>query len=110
MTVLYFHGFASSPNSQKIESLRALLEPLGVELNTPDLNVPSFEKLDFDAMVERAIGALIPSEARDPLRKRAGDPSPSSRLRMTDAIVGSSLGSVVALEIVRRGIAAPLVL
>ena len=31
-TVLYLHGFASSPNSQKIQSLRGLLAPLGVEL------------------------------------------------------------------------------
>ncbi len=29
---------------------------------------------------------VIPSEARDPLRKRDGDPSPSSRLRMTTLI------------------------
>src|SRR5436190_3360572 len=87
MTVLYFHGFASSPNSQKIESLRALLEPLGIELNTPDLNVPSFEKLDFEAMVEKGVGSAPPK-----------------------AIVGGSLGAVVALEVVRRGVRAPLVL
>jgi pimeloyl-ACP methyl ester carboxylesterase len=87
-TVLYLHGFASSPNSQKIQSLRALLAPMGVELNTPDLNVPSFEKLDFEAMVNRA-------------GKSAG---------ATQAIVGSSLGSVVALEVARRGLHVPMVL
>lgn len=87
-TVLYLHGFASSPDSQKIQSLRALLAPMGVELNTPDLNVPSFEKLDFEAMVERA-------------RRSAG---------AAQAIVGSSLGSVVALEVVRRGLHVPMVL
>jgi pimeloyl-ACP methyl ester carboxylesterase len=88
-SVLYLHGFASSPNSQKIQSLRVLLAPMGVELNTPDLNEPSFEKLDFDAMVERA--------------GRSAGATPA-------AIVGSSLGSVVALEVVRRGLHAPLVL
>jgi pimeloyl-ACP methyl ester carboxylesterase len=88
-TVLYLHGFASSPNSQKIQSLRALLAPMGVELNTPDLNVPSFEKLDFEAMMQRA-------------GKSAGG--------TTAAIVGSSLGSVVALEVVRRGLHVPMVL
>jgi uncharacterized protein len=88
-TVLYLHGFASSPNSQKIQSLRALLAPMGVELNTPDLNVPSFEKLDFEAMVERA--------------GRIAGATPT-------AIVGSSLGSVVALEVVRRGLHVPMVL
>ncbi len=87
-SVLYLHGFASSPNSQKIHSLRALLAPLGVELNTPDLNVPSFERLDFEAMV-----------------RRAGEAGGAPR-----AIVGSSLGSVVALEVVRRGLHLPLVL
>ncbi len=88
ISVLYLHGFASSPHSQKIESFRALLAPMGIELNTPDLNVPSFEKLDFEAMVELAV-------------RSAGD---------AQAIVGSSLGAVVALEVVRRGIEAPLVL
>jgi hypothetical protein len=87
-SVLYLHGFASSPNSQKIQSLRALLSPMGVELNTPDLNVPSFEKLDFEAMVERAL-------------RSAG---------ATQGIVGSSLGSVVSLEVVRRGLHVPMVL
>src|SRR5438874_11721640 len=87
MNVLYLHGFASSPQSQKIQSLRELLFPLDIELNTPDLNVPSFEKLDFDAMVEKAITGAPPR-----------------------AIVGSSLGGVVALEVVRRGLRAPLVL
>ena len=88
-SVLYLHGFASSPNSQKIQSLRALLEPMGVELNTPDLNVPSFEKLDFEAMVTTA---------------------GKSARGATYAIVGSSLGSVVALEVVRRGLHVPMVL
>jgi len=87
-SALYLHGFASSPDSQKIHSLRALLVPLGVELVTPDLNVPSFEKLDFEAMVRYA------AEVRGAPR----------------AIVGSSLGSVVALELVRRGLHLPLVL
>ncbi len=86
-TVLYLHGFASSPHSQKIQSFRALLAPMGIELNTPDLNVPSFEKLDFEAMVDRA--ARSAGAAR--------------------AIVGSSLGAVVALRVVQQ-IPLPLVL
>ncbi len=90
ISVLYFHGFASSPHSQKVQLLRALLEPKGVELNTPDLNVPSFEHLDFEAMVARGV------EAGHRLPPRA--------------VVGSSLGSLVALSVVQRGIIAPLVL
>jgi uncharacterized protein len=90
MHVLYFHGFASSPHSAKIVALRPLLAPAGIELETPDLNAPDFEHLDWNAIVERALDA--------------------ARRYPPDAVVGSSLGALVALEIVRRGIDAPLVL
>src|SRR5215831_8806263 len=80
--VLYFHGFASSPASGKISLLRPLLEPHGITLHTPDLNVPSFEQLDWDSIVDFA-----QSEAR---------------LVQPRAIVGSSLGAVLALELARH--------
>ena len=89
-SVLYFHGFASSPASAKITALRPLLEPCGIELNTPDLNAPSFEKLDWEAMVVRAV-----AKARDTPPK---------------AMVGSSLGALVALAVAKSGIHVPLVL
>ena len=54
------------------------------------MNAPSFERLDFDAMTHVALDA-------------ARDAPP-------DVIVGSSLGAVAALEVARRGVAAPLVL
>ncbi len=88
--VLYCHGFASSPASAKITLLRPLLEPRGIELAAPDLNVPSFEQLDWKAIVELATeqaGALQPV-----------------------VIAGSSLGALIALEVAHRGSAAPLVL
>ena len=88
--VLYFHGFASSPASAKITALRPLLEPYGIELNTPDLNVPSFEKLDFDAVVEHALACAREVPPR--------------------AVVGSSMGALIALAIAQRGIRVPLVL
>ena len=88
-SLLYLHGFASSPESQKIQSLRPLLEPDGIVINAPDLNAPSFEKLDFDAMVEKAAQAGVP---------------------VPQAIVGSSLGAVVALGVVKRGLRAPLLM
>lgn len=87
--VLYFHGFASSPASQKITALRELLRD-EIDLVTPDMNIPDFEHLDFDAVVEHALGAA-----------RACDPA---------AVVGSSLGAIIALEATRRGLRAPLVL
>ncbi|HYI13280.1 MAG TPA: YqiA/YcfP family alpha/beta fold hydrolase [Thermoanaerobaculia bacterium] len=89
-SVLYFHGFASSPASAKITALRPLLEPHGIELNAPDLNVPSFEKLDFDAVVESAV--------------RVAEATPPR------ALVGSSLGALIALAVAQRGVHVPLVL
>jgi len=91
--VLYFHGFASSPASAKITALRPLLDPHGIELDTPDLNVPSFEKLDWNAIVAKAMEAA-----------RANPPR---------AIAGSSLGALVALAVSHGGQApspVPLVL
>ncbi len=89
-TVLYLHGFASSPAGRKVTLLRELLEPRGFRLVAPDLNVPSFEHLDFEAMVARA------------LEEAASEPPA--------AIVGSSLGALVALAAARRGLTAPLLL
>lgn len=82
--VLYFHGFASSPASAKITALRPLLAPEGIELQTPDLNVPSFEQLDYDAAVEHALDCA----RRVPPR----------------AVVGSSMGALIALSLAQRGI------
>lgn len=90
ISVLYFHGFASSPASAKITALRPLLEPHGIELHAPDLNVPSFEHLDFDAIVDHAVMCARHLPPR--------------------ALVGSSLGALVALATARRGLAVPLVL
>ena len=89
-SVLYFHGFASSPASAKITALRPLLAPQGIDLNTPDLNVPSFEQLDWNALVAHAVEIA-----------RAKPPA---------AMVGSSLGALVALEVAERGVHVPLVL
>lgn len=89
-SVLYFHGFSSSPGSAKITALRPLLAPHGIELNAPDLNVPSFERLDFDAVVEHAVATAQATPPR--------------------AMVGSSLGALVALSVAQRGIHVPLVL
>ena len=89
MNVLYFHGFASSPRSQKLLALRDLLGE-SVALNAPDMNVPSFERLDFEAMMKLALA--------------------ESRRATPDVIAGSSLGGLIALELVRRGVVAPLVL
>lgn len=87
---LYLHGFASSPRGRKIEALREILGAEGWQVEAPDLNVPSFQKLAFDSMVARAEQAA--AEARP------------------DVIVGSSLGALVALAVARRHPGVPLVL
>jgi uncharacterized protein len=88
--ILYLHGFASSPEGRKVSALRSLLEPRGLEIVAPDLNVPSFHRLDFDSICR-----LARWEAR------RHDPA---------VIVGSSLGALVAIESSRRGSGSPLVL
>lgn len=90
MRVLHLHGFGSSPRGAKVQALRKILEPEGFEFHVPDLNVPSFERLDFQAMVRAALQ-----------KARAVNPA---------VIVGSSLGALVALEVARQGVEAPLVL
>ena len=83
-SILYFHGFASSPASAKIALIRPMLEP-EFELITPDLNVPSFEALDWDAIVAYA-----------------------RTFEDCDLIAGSSMGALVALSIAKPDI--PLLL
>lgn len=90
MTFLYLHGFASSPAGRKISLLRDAFASDGIDVLAPDLNRPSFERLDFEAMVHEAIRAATAE-------------SPS-------VVIGSSLGALVALEAARRGVEAPLVL
>jgi len=89
-TVLYLHGFAASPDGRKIALLRETLPPDQFLLVAPDLNRPSFERLDFEAMAQAAV-----EEA-----KKAGPA----------VVIGSSLGALVALEAARQGIAVPLLL
>ena len=88
--VLYLHGFASSPRGRKVEALSAIFAPEGIVLDAPDLNAPSFGRLDFDAMVERAREA---ASARPP-----------------EVIAGSSLGALVALSLSPDFPSVPLVL
>jgi uncharacterized protein len=88
--VLYLHGFASSPAGRKVALLRKALPADQFRLVAPDLNRPSFEKLDFQAIVAAAL--------------EAGEADPPA------VVVGSSLGALAALEAARRGVKAPLVL
>ena len=70
--------------------MRRILEPSGFRLVAPDLNIPSFERLDFRAMSRVALWDM--------------------KRHLPSVVVGSSLGALVALEAGRTALAAPLVL
>jgi uncharacterized protein len=89
-TVLYLHGFASSPAGRKVAALSGLLAEDSFRVVAPDLNVPSFEKLDFKLMCRMAVWEM--------------------KKQMPAVVVGSSLGALVALEACRITSGAPLVL
>lgn len=88
--VLYLHGFASSPRGRKVAALTERLAPRGIRILAPDLNVPSFERLDFKVMTRLACW--------------------DAKKHRPAAVVGSSLGALVALEVARAGTPAPLLL
>lgn len=88
--ILYLHGFASSPRGRKAIALKEILEPEGFRLIAPDLNIPSFERLDLKAMTRVAFWEV--------------------KKHLPAAVVGSSLGAVVALEAAWIALRAPLVL
>ena len=70
--------------------MRRILEPSGFRVIAPDLNIPSFERLDFRAMSRIALWDM--------------------KRHLPAVVVGSSLGALVALEAGRTALAAPLVL
>jgi pimeloyl-ACP methyl ester carboxylesterase len=77
--ILYLHGLASSPRGRKRAVLEDRFAPEGFQVVAPDLNVPSFRRLNFLEMVEVARAAHDRAEPR--------------------VIVGSSLGALVALSL-----------
>ena len=91
-TLLYLHGLASSPKGRKRAILDTRFADEGFRVVAPDLNAPSFAKLDFAAIVARAAEAA-----------REAEP---------DVIIGSSLGALVALSLAKSaaGPKTPLVL
>jgi pimeloyl-ACP methyl ester carboxylesterase len=81
---VYLHGFASSPHSGKATVLAGRLRELGIDLRCPDLNLPAFRSLTVTRMIEQTLALVA-----------AGPPGPV-------ALIGSSLGAVVALQAAAR--------
>ena len=71
-------------------ALRERLEPQGLRVVAPDLNIPSFERLDFKSMAQLAAWEV--------------------KRHMPAVVVGSSLGALVALAVEKEALFAPLVL
>lgn len=78
--LIYLHGFASSARSTKATVFAAKAAEAGWSFACPDLNLPEFESLT----ITRMIGQVLEEVAA----------SPAPRV----ALVGSSLGALVALE------------
>lgn len=93
MRVLYLHGFASSPGSNKARRFASALSARGIEVVVPDLNEGDFPGLTISRQLE-----LV-----DRLARGAGPRSV--------VLIGSSMGAyVAALHAARTDRAAALVL
>jgi pimeloyl-ACP methyl ester carboxylesterase len=91
MRALYLHGFASSAHSSKAQYFRDRLAPLGVAVEVPDLNEPSFETLTVTRMLGQVTATI----------ERSSEPV---------VLVGSSLGAFVAVHAAARAPVERLVL
>ena len=74
---LYLHGFASSPLSRKAKFFESAIAEAGWKCHTPDLNIPSFEKLSLTAQIEECFA--LAQSIDEPL-----------------VLVGSSMGGLLA--------------
>lgn len=84
LNAIYLHGFASSAGSTKGAFLTSKLRDKGVTLHSPDFNQPDFSTLTITRMVVQVeeMGAGLPA---GPI-----------------ALIGSSLGGFVALQVAMR--------
>ncbi len=84
VNIVYLHGFASSPQSKKAQDMRERLKPYDVHFTVPDLNVPSFEQLNFTAILEK-VAQTVRNLPDGPVY-----------------LIGSSMGGSVALHFADR--------
>ena len=84
MHVVYLHGFASSAHSTKGTYFARKFEEQGITVHTPDFNEPDFSTLTVTRMVEQV--------------ERILDRLPPGPV----ALIGSSLGGFVAVQVALR--------
>lgn len=82
--IIYLHGFASSPNSQKAQILKQRFADVEIDLIVPDLNVPSFERLTLTAMLEK-VAQVVRQCPSGPVY-----------------LIGSSMGGLVGLHFINQ--------
>lgn len=58
VSVVYLHGFRSSPSSPKVNFFREKAEKEGIQFYAPDLNAPDFENLTLTAMIAEFVRTL----------------------------------------------------
>jgi predicted esterase YcpF (UPF0227 family) len=79
--LVYLHGFASSPHSSKARFFAERAASIGAAFHCPDLNQPDFRTLTLTRMIEQVDRLLVAM--------------PDSQV----ALIGSSLGAFVALQV-----------
>ncbi len=82
--ISYLHGFASSAQSKKAAYFAERLRARGLSLDCPDFNEPEFASLTMTRMLDQL--------AREMTRRESGPV----------ALIGSSLGAVVAIHAAAR--------
>jgi pimeloyl-ACP methyl ester carboxylesterase len=92
MRIVYLHGFASGPLSNKAQFFRARFEELGVPVEIPQLDEGNFETLTITSQLGVIDRAVIQSRDRAAIQNRnregtVGDPV---------TLMGSSLGGYLA--------------
>ena len=83
-SVLYLHGFASSPGSRKAQAFGARFASYDVHYDIPDLNQPTFETLTLTAILE-TVAQTVASLPPGPV-----------------ALIGSSFGGLSAVHFMDR--------
>ena len=89
--VLYLHGFASSAASTKAGFFAGRLGTHGITVETPDFNEPDFSTLTVTRMVDQ-VAAIVDQSAE------------------SVALIGSSMGAFVAIQVALRRAVERLVL
>lgn len=82
-SLIYLHGFADGPDDLKGRYCRAWAQARGLDFQSPDLNLPTFESITISAQVD-AVETLLKQSASPPV------------------LVGSSLGGLVAVAAAHR--------